>query len=125
MTLGDELRTERLNRGLTQLELAQKLGVNRNFIYECELNHRTNTIFALHKIYLFLRYIPVTLKIDETTLRGKLSAHRIKGGLTLKEIGNKTGLDKSTIGRFEKGLILKAECLKKIEDYLNKIYTFT
>lgn len=125
LTVGNELRTERLNRGLTQLEVAHQIGVNRNFVYECELNHRTNTIFALHNIYLFLGYIPLALRINEATLRGKLYAHRIMNGLILNDIAKKSGLDKSTIGRFEKGLILKAESLKKIEDYLNKIYTFT
>ncbi|REE80678.1 helix-turn-helix protein [Lutibacter oceani] len=117
-SVGDELRTARLDRNLTQLEVAQQIGVNRNFVYECELNHRTNSIFALHKIYLFLDYIPKTLNIDEATLRGKLYTTRIKNGFSLYDIAKKTGLDKSTIGRFEKGKLIKKESLKKIEDYL-------
>lgn len=118
--VGDELRTVRLNRKMTQMEVATQLEVNRNFVSEAELNNRTNTIFALHKIYLFLGYIPETLKIDESTLQGKLYAHRIKFGYTFRDLVEKIGLDKSTIGRFEKGITSKQETIDKIEKYLKR-----
>lgn len=118
--VGDELRTARLNRKMTQMEVATQLEVNRNFVSEAELNNRANTIFALHKIYLFLGYIPKTLKIDESTLQGKLHAHRIKFGYAFRNLVEKIGLDKSTIGRFEKGRTSKQETIDKIKKYLKK-----
>ena len=122
MTVGDELKTERLNRRLTQHEVAKMIGVNRNFVYKMELNHHSNTIYALHKVYLFFGFLPKTLKIDETTLRGTLFAHRIRNGLTYREVAEKVGVDKSTIGRFEQGRIAKEESIQKIEQYLQKTY---
>jgi transcriptional regulator with XRE-family HTH domain len=64
----------RLDRGLTQQQVSEQIGVNRNFISEIELAHHTYTIHVLHKVFLFLGYIPLTLKINETTLQGKLFA---------------------------------------------------
>lgn len=119
LTVGNELRAVRLDRGLTQEQVAKQLCVNRNFVYECELNHRTNSIYALHNITKFLGYIPRTLKIDETTLQGKLRAYRIWTGKTFKQFADEIGLDKSTITRFEIGLVCKTESYEKIEKWIN------
>jgi len=107
----------RLDRELTQHQVAKELGVNRNFVYECELNHRTNSIYALFNISKFLGYVPKTLNIDETTLQGKLFAHRIRNGHTYQSIAQKIGLDKSTVGRFEQGKKSSIESKQKIEKY--------
>ena len=96
--------------------------VNRNFVYEMELNHHTNTIYALHKVYLFLGYIPITLKIDTTNLRGQLFEHRIKHGFTFNALAKKIDLDKCTIARFERGRKAKDESIEKIKNYLNSQY---
>lgn len=53
LTVGDEFREARLDKGLTQHEVAKQLNVNKNFVYELELGKRKLTIFALHKTYLF------------------------------------------------------------------------
>ena len=113
-TVGDEFRTVRLDRGLTQHEVGEMLGVNRNFIYELELNQHQLTIYSLHKAYLFLDYIPEVLKIDESTMRGQLFAYRIRHGYTYTELAKKIGLDKSTLARFEKGGNIKIETRDKI-----------
>lgn len=123
-TVGDELRTVRLDRKLTQEQIAQQLGVNRNFIYEMELGHHMNTIYALHKVFLFFGFLPKTLKINETTLRGQLFAHRMRNGLTYQAVAKMIGLDKSTIARYERGQIVKAESQFKIIEYFEKDWTF-
>lgn len=107
-----------MDRGLTQHQVAEEIDVNRNFVYEMELGHHTNTIYALHKVFLFLGYVPKTLKIKEDKLRGKLFAHRIRNGLTYQAVAKEVGLDKSTVARFERGKKLKSLSLKKIEDYI-------
>ena len=120
LTVGDELRKVRIDRGLTQHEVARMIGVNRNFVYEFELNKRAHTIYALHKVFLFLGYIPNTLTIDEGTLRGKLFAHRIINGYTYTQMASLIGLDKGTIGRFEQGREVAQNSIKLIERYFNE-----
>lgn len=121
LTVGDEFRKERMDRGLTQHEVAEMIRVNHNFVYEMELGYHTNTIYALHKVYLFLGYIPKTLGIDETTLQGKLFVHRIRNGYTYAIIAKKIALDKSTLNRFEKGNQVKIQTSNLIIGYLRNI----
>jgi hypothetical protein len=85
LTVGDEVRTARLDRGLSQQEVCSMMSVSKGFVFEMEDRKDNNyTIFALHKAYIFLEKTPETLKLNECTLRGKLSIHRVKNGFTLK-----------------------------------------
>lgn len=92
--------------------------MNKNFVTELENNKRKLTIFALHKTYLFLSYIPKTLKIKTTTLQEKLFVYRIKNNLTQSKLGKITKLDKSTLSKFEKGYKVKTETVSKIINHL-------
>ena len=118
LTVGDEFKEVRLNKNLTQLQVAKQLYVNKNFVYELENNKRELTIFALHKTCLFLGYITNTLKIDESSLQGKLFAHRIKKNLTYSKLGKLINLDKSTLSKFEKGKKCKVETVEKTKKFL-------
>lgn len=117
LTIGDELRKERIDRNLTQYEVAQIIKVNRNFIYEHELNQRELTIFALHKISLFLGYIPKTLRVDVYSLQGRLYAYRILNGYPYQVVAEKIGVDKGTLAHFERGGESKPETLLKIQEF--------
>lgn len=103
-----------MDRELTQHQVSEMMKVNRNFVYEVELNRRTNTIYSTHKICAFLGYIPKTLNIDENTLQGKLMAYRIWTGQTYLQLGREIGLEKSTIIRFVKNKKCKPESVNKI-----------
>ena len=92
--------------------------LTENFIYELELGKRKLTIYALHKVYKFLGHIPEILKINESTLEGKLFTCRITNGLTYSKLAKEVGLDKSTLIRVGKGLVIKPETKAKIENYL-------
>lgn len=105
---------------MIQHEVAQYMDVYPNLPNEIECGKASNTIYVLHKVYLFLGYIPITLKIDKNSLRGKLFVHRIRYGYTYNVIAQKIGLDKSTISRFEKEKVCKKETLIKITEYFNK-----
>tara|TARA_R110002033_G_scaffold5978_9_gene24435 strand:+ start:3076 stop:3540 length:465 start_codon:yes stop_codon:yes gene_type:complete len=120
LTVGDEFKEARLNKNLTQLQVAKQLQVNKNFVYEVENNKRKITIYALYKTYLFLGYIPKVLEIDETTLQGKLFIYRIKNNLTYSKLGELIKLDKSTLSNFEKRKNCKTETLEIIKTYLLK-----
>ncbi|MDO5972004.1 helix-turn-helix transcriptional regulator [Flavivirga aquimarina] len=110
-----------MDRGLTQHKVAKMIGVNRNFVYEMELNHHTNTIYALHKVFTFFGYTPKTLNINESTLQGQFFSHRIKYGFTYNVMAQKIGVDKSTIARFERGGNIKKETEIKINNYVASI----
>ncbi|MDB4292285.1 helix-turn-helix domain-containing protein [Maribacter sp.] len=119
LTVGDEVRKARIDRGLTQQEVGQRIGVSRNFVYELELNQHELTIYSLHKSYQFLQYLPETLKIDESTLRGKLYTYRIRNGYSYAIVADKISLDKSTLAHFERGGNVKKGTNAKICDYFN------
>ena len=89
-------------------------------MYELENNKRKITIFALHKSYLFLEYIPKVLEINETTLHGKLFIHRIKNNFSYSNLEKEIKLDKSTLSNFEKRKNCKTETLEIIKTYLSK-----
>jgi len=122
VTVGDELRKTRMDRNLSQYAVAEMMGVNKNLVHEIELGKYGNTIYALHYVCIFLGYLPTTLNIDTTTLRGKLFAHRIVYGLTYTALAKKVGLDKSTLARFERGRMAKEETIVKIEQYLKTLH---
>lgn len=103
---------------MTQWDADDFVGTYRGFFNELEVGNRENSIYVLHKAYTFLGYIPTTLQIDENTPQGQLYAHRIKIGLPLSKIASKVGLDKCTLGRFERGRKAKTESIEKIIDYL-------
>lgn len=119
LTVGDELRKERLDRGLTQHEVSKMVGANKNFANDTELGRHQNPILTLHRTYRFLGYIPKTLNVDETTLQGRLYTHRIRNGYTLKVVAQKVGLDRTTIGAFEKGREYKDETYQRIKVYID------
>lgn len=109
-----------MDRGLTQQQVADQIGVNRNFVYEWEQNNRTNTIYALHKIYLFLGYIPKTLKLKEKLLKDRLLIYRIHYGLSQKQFGKKIGINGSTVGRIEKDNSVKEHTLEKLSIFIDE-----
>jgi transcriptional regulator with XRE-family HTH domain len=122
LTVGDEVRTARLDRELSQQEVCSMMSVSKGFVFEMENKKDNNyTIFALQKAYQFLGKVPETLNLDKSILRGKLSIHRIKHGYTLKQLEQKIGLDKSTIGRFEKGENVKEKTDNKLKEYLSSV----
>lgn len=118
MTVGDELRAIRLDRGLTQHEVARLMEVNRNFVYEFELSKRTNTIFALQKVYLFIGHIPHALNIDKNTLAGRLFAFRIRNGYTYQQVAKMIGIDKRTLIKASKGTPINESSRRRIIDSL-------
>ena len=48
--LGDELRRVRLERGLTQEELAFKAKISRNYVSLLELNEKSPTVETLQRV---------------------------------------------------------------------------
>ena len=74
------------------------------------------------KYICFWGYIPKTLNIDESILRGKFFTFRRKKELTSSKLAKKIGLDKSTLIRFEKNEAVKLEAKYRIENHLTLKY---
>ncbi len=119
LTVGDEVRKARLDRGITQHELARNLNVNLNFISQLELGRRKITIFTLHKAYTVLGSIPKTLHIDESTLSGKIFAHRIRYGYTYSVLSERTKVSKKSLIRCERGRNVSKGTLEKLSNYFD------
>ncbi|WP_022884859.1 helix-turn-helix domain-containing protein [Glaciibacter superstes] len=59
--LGNVLRTARLQRGLSQRELAETLGISQRYVVEIERGRPTK---ALERIFDFMRETGVVLHAD-------------------------------------------------------------
>ena len=57
-TLGDHIRKRRLDLGLTQREVARKLGVTESTIWNWEANRSSRQLRFMPKIIAFLGYDP-------------------------------------------------------------------
>lgn len=122
VAIGNEFKQVRLDKKLIQLEVAKQLKVNKNFVTELENNKRTLTIFVLHKAFSFLGYVPKTLKIDISTLQGKLFFYSIKNNLNYSNLAKQINLDKGTLSNFEKRGNSKTATINIIKEFFKKNY---
>lgn len=53
--IGDQIRTKRKSLGLTQQELAEKVGLSRNYISELENNRYIPSVLTLTKLARVLK----------------------------------------------------------------------
>ena len=84
-TLGDHLRKKRLDLGLLQKDLAQRLGVDKASVHNWE-NHRSSpSLQFIPKVIDFLGYDP--LSTEANTLGEKLVAVRQQPGLPQEDLG--------------------------------------
>ena len=127
MTIGQKIKATRKNAGLTQKELAQKMGLSFQSIAQWENDLRKPKIETLKKIADALECPIDTFTTDDfdeeipspSLIGRKIRDCRIAVGLTQQELATKIGVDGATVGRYERGeLKIKAETLKKIEEAL-------
>lgn len=94
-TIGDHLRTVRLNRKLSQLDVAKILFVTEDSVTGWELNRFTPTPKYIKSIVSFLGYIPSEWK--EGSLGNRLHYARLIAGLNLEQLAKKIGCDESNL----------------------------
>lgn len=115
--LGGLIRSSRKELGFTQEELAQKLGVSKQYISQVEIGQR-----PLNEGDFTLERLAKTLKLDltvlrasrplrkmkkpraENTLGGFLTSQRLKLRLTQREVAKQAGVNQSTVGLIERGI---------------------
>lgn len=127
MTIGQKIKATRKNAGLTQKELAQKMGLSFQSIAQWENDLRKPKIETLKKIAAALECPLDTFTADDLSeeipspelISKKIHDCRTAAGLTQQELAEKIGLDGATIGKYERGILRpKSETLKKIADVL-------
>lgn len=113
-TLGDHLRKVRLDRGLSQPQVAKLLKVTPDTVTGWELNRHQPPARLAKGIIRFLGYLP--FKDEEVSLGKKLHFARLLSGKTQEQVAIRIGCDESNLRQIEldkrkpgKKILLKIE----------------
>ena len=98
-TLGDYLRATRLDRGLSQPEVAKILKVTPDTVTGWELNRHQPPARLAKKIIQFLGYIP--FKEEGVSLGKQLYFARLLSGKTQEQVAANIGCDESNLRYIE------------------------
>jgi transcriptional regulator with XRE-family HTH domain len=114
-TLGNQLRKRRLDLGLLQREVAERIGVDETTIHNWERQRTLPEIRFIAPIIEFLRYDPFP---QPKSFLERLKTYRLKMGLLQKKLAEKLGIDPGTLGGWESGKHLPTRAHRQlIEDY--------
>jgi transcriptional regulator with XRE-family HTH domain len=98
-TLGDHIRKRRLDMGLRQRDVARQIGVNKDTIYNWEMNRTEPEVRLIPGIIKFLGYAPYD---PGWTFAQRLKAIRLTLGLSQEQLAKRAGLDESTVLKWER-----------------------
>ena len=101
-TLGDHLRKVRLDRRLSQLEVARVLNVSETMVTAWELSRNMPTAKFAKAIIEFLGYIP--FEVEGSSIGKQLYYARLISGKTQAEVSKEIGVDETTLRYFELGV---------------------
>jgi len=99
-TLGDHLRKRRLELGLLQRQVAQRVGVSKGTVVNWEVNATTVALKHLPSVVGFLGYAPFP---EPKTLGERITRHRWLNGISREQLAEQLGADESTVWRWEAG----------------------
>jgi transcriptional regulator with XRE-family HTH domain len=100
-TIGEHLRKQRLNLGLTQAEMATRLGVNEWTVGNWETGQTKPVLRFIPRIIEFLGYDPEPPKPE--TIAEQLQAKRRELGWSQREAARHLGVDPCTWSSWECG----------------------
>jgi len=100
-TLGDHLRRRRLDLGLLQREVAERLGVAPGTVTNWELNRTSPALSSLPGIICLLGYNPTP---PAASLGERLKVVRRQAGLSQEQCARLLGVDPSTLSRWERNI---------------------
>ena len=115
-TLGDHLRKVRLDKGMSQPEVAKTLEVTTDTVTNWELNRNVPTAKFAKRILEFMEYVPNEWR--DAPFHKRLFYSRMITGKTQRQVASEIGLDLSTIQfaeRSKRNTIHKTR--RKIFDY--------
>lgn len=118
-TLGNHLRKVRIQRKLSQPQVAKIINVSDETILSWEKNNTEPTPKDASQIIKFLGYFP--FEWEHEPLQIKVKFARMVAGHTLKQMGKEIQTDSSTLYKIliDKS-IPKNETLQKIQKYINQ-----
>ncbi len=120
-TLGDHLCKFRLDRGLSQPEVANILNMHPDTVSHWEWNEHEPTVHYAKLIIAFLGYFPFTL--DKCPLGKQLYYARLVTGKMQKEVVKEICCDHVNLSRIEKGLRKPhAGTREKIQGFINATF---
>jgi transcriptional regulator with XRE-family HTH domain len=99
-TIGDHLRKRRLDLGLLQREVAERIGVTKCTIQYWETNRVVPALRFRPRIAVFLGYDTSGWSEPESVAE-RLKAHRVRLGLSRKKLAALLGVDPSNIAGWE------------------------
>ena len=99
-TIGDHIRTRRLDLELMQKEVAERIGVDTDTITNWELNRTVPEIRCYPSIIEFLGYVPFSP--GESFLE-RLKTYRMLKGLSQRQLARELGVDPTTVRKWEAG----------------------
>ncbi len=100
-TIGDHLLKRRLDLGLLQREVAERLGADTCSVTNWELNRTSPALKFIPALVRFLGYLPFPAG---DTLAEQLVAYRTARGLSQGATARLLGVDPATLSRWERGL---------------------
>ncbi|MFN0177060.1 MAG: helix-turn-helix domain-containing protein [Saprospiraceae bacterium] len=116
-TLGDHLRKVRLDRGLSQPDVARILKVSTDMVTCWELNRNQPTAKFAKAIIDFIGYIP--FEVEDFTIGKQLYYARLLTGKTQKQVAELIGSDASNLRYIELGQrVPREKTREKIEEYI-------
>lgn len=118
-TLGDHLRKQRMDLGLSQSAVAKKIDVTTSTITNWELNRTEIRIRYVPKIVTFLGYNPLDVT-NEDTLGARMKQWRLKHGISIKQFQSIIKMDRQTIMRIENGDTVFEKTIRRAEEFLSK-----
>ena len=98
--MGDHLRKRRLDLGLLQREVADRLGVDPSTVTNWELNRTSPALRLLPRLFQFLGYMPCPAG---QSWADRLRNSRRSLGLSQERLAGVLGVDESTVARWERG----------------------
>ena len=118
-TLGEHLRKARIQRSLSQPQVAQILGTDAETILNWEKNRCTATPKWAKKIIEFLGCLPFEWK--DKDLKTQVKYARIMAGQNQKQMGIEIKVDPSTIYKILLGKSTPLpETIEKIQSYIHQ-----
>jgi transcriptional regulator with XRE-family HTH domain len=116
-TLGEHLKKRRLDLGLFQIQVANRLGVSQHGYIGWELDRKKPEAQSVPPLINFLGYSPF---LAGGTLGQRLRCERRSRGLTQRRAAAALQLDEGTYLQYERDEWLpKGERLKRIEAWLS------
>ncbi len=101
-TVSEHLYNRQMELGISQNEMARRIGVKpENIIYWAK-SKTTPMIKFIPKIIAFLGYNP--FPVDDKSIGGQIKRYRMEKGLNFRKLAKVTGNDPGTLARWEQNI---------------------